>query len=495
MPNGGRLTVTVDEVELTGAGSGRRRPRATKAATRRLIVADTGTGIERQTRARLFEPFFTTKEQGKGTGLGLSIVYGIVKQSRGYISVASELGHGASFAIAPAARHRASRPHPVARLSMSTSAARRRGAGLLAGRSRSRTSARRRAGTGRSAGAHARVRRVPQRSARQPRRLRGSLSLPARPRSGRPDRRPRRRRLGPRAWATPWRSPGGRPAEAAGGAPPAIPCGASSRSTARPRVSTADGRRLGRVLGLGTLATHAVVAAAQAIPVDAALPPESTCLIGCSVATGVGSAIYTAALRRGDTVAVFGCGAVGVSVVQGAVLAGASRIFAVDLHERKLAWARRFGATDLVDARAADPVAVIRAATGEAGVSAALRRGGPPHDARAGPRLHGNRRAHRPHRRADATAELTLSLPRFFYARGDLKASFFGDCLPHRDFPRIVGWYRDGALKLDETGDRAHHARRRSAGVRSDGARRHAAVGGGPRCVMRRWPLSGMVPM
>jgi signal transduction histidine kinase len=98
MPEGGRITVKVEEVHVDEA--------AAVALTEgkagsyvRLSVADTGTGIDEQTRARLFEPFFTTKEQGKGTGLGLSIVYGIVKQSGGYITVASEPGRGATFLI------------------------------------------------------------------------------------------------------------------------------------------------------------------------------------------------------------------------------------------------------------------------------------------------------------------------------------------------------------------------------------------------------------
>jgi PAS domain S-box-containing protein len=98
MPEGGRVTVKVEEVELDEAAAvAQVEGRAGRYA--RLTVSDTGTGIDEQTRAKLFEPFFTTKEQGKGTGLGLSIVYGIVKRSGGYISVVSEPGHGAAFLI------------------------------------------------------------------------------------------------------------------------------------------------------------------------------------------------------------------------------------------------------------------------------------------------------------------------------------------------------------------------------------------------------------
>jgi signal transduction histidine kinase len=98
MPQGGRLTVRVDEVEL-GRAAAVALVEGHEGRYGRLSVTDTGTGMDEQTRARLFEPFFTTKEQGKGTGLGLSIVYGIVKQSAGYINVVSEPGRGAAFYI------------------------------------------------------------------------------------------------------------------------------------------------------------------------------------------------------------------------------------------------------------------------------------------------------------------------------------------------------------------------------------------------------------
>jgi len=99
MPQGGRMTVTVDDVELDEWAAGLIGEEAEPGHYARLSVSDTGTGMDEQTRAKLFEPFFTTKEQGKGTGLGLSIVYGIVKQSKGHITVASEPGRGATFLI------------------------------------------------------------------------------------------------------------------------------------------------------------------------------------------------------------------------------------------------------------------------------------------------------------------------------------------------------------------------------------------------------------
>lgn len=96
MPDGGRLTVRLDEVDLNGM-TAIAVAEGNAGHYARLSVSDTGTGMDEQTRAKLFEPFFTTKDQGKGTGLGLSIVYGIVRQSGGYVTVVSELGYGTTF--------------------------------------------------------------------------------------------------------------------------------------------------------------------------------------------------------------------------------------------------------------------------------------------------------------------------------------------------------------------------------------------------------------
>jgi S-(hydroxymethyl)mycothiol dehydrogenase len=219
--------------------------------------------------------------------------------------------------------------------------------------------------------------------------------------------------------------------------------------TAQPRMFTQDGLALGRVLGLGTFATHTVVAAGQATAVSGALAPEATCLIGCCVATGVGAALQVGEVTAGHTVAVFGCGAVGTSVLQGARLAHAAKIIAVDLSPKKLAWAREFGATDVVDARAGDPVKQVRALTQGLGVDRAFEAVGLPEtlsQALASCDLGG---------RCvmigvpTPGAAMPLSLSRFFYQRADLRATFYGDCLPSRDFPILAELYRRGELRLD----------------------------------------------
>ena len=241
-----------------------------------------------------------------------------------------------------------------------------------------------------------------------------------------------------------WRAPCGRCAECDGGRP----AHCLRPATAGERLHTADGAALGRVLGLGTFCSHTVVAAGQATPMDADLKPEATCLIGCGVVTGVGSALFVAQVRDGQTVAVFGCGAVGMSVIQGARLARAARIVAIDKVERKLAWARELGATDVIDASQGDPLAALKQICPR-GVDHAFEAIGLPEtlaQAVASCALGGScTLIGVPHPKA----EVSLSLAKLFYGRITLRSTFYGDCLPSRDFPRLASWYRRGELDLD----------------------------------------------
>jgi S-(hydroxymethyl)mycothiol dehydrogenase len=220
---------------------------------------------------------------------------------------------------------------------------------------------------------------------------------------------------------------------------------------AQPRMRAArDGAVLTPVLGIGTFCTHTVVAAGQAVPVPADLSPEATCLIGCGVMTGVGAVLYAANVRPGSTVAVFGCGGVGINVIQGARLAHAARVIAVDIEQRKLDWARQFGATDTVNATEGDPVARIRELTGGNGVNYAFEAIGRPEtllqalfcrDLAGTCVLIGV---------PGPTATLSIPLARYFDLGGSLRVTWYGDCLPTRDFPMLADWYRTGELKLDE---------------------------------------------
>lgn len=243
-----------------------------------------------------------------------------------------------------------------------------------------------------------------------------------------------------------WRAPCGRCRFCALGAPNLC----ADSLNAQPRMRTHDGLMLTPALGIGTFCTHTVVAAEQAVAVPPSVPPAQACLIGCGVMTGVGAAFYAANVRRGSTVAVFGCGGVGVSVIQGARLAQARQIIGVDVAQNKLAWAREFGATDTVDARDSDPVERIHELTGGLGVDYSFESAGLP--ATLAQALWSRDLAgtcvmigvHGP----DATLELPLQ--RFFGLGGTFRVSWYGDCLPSRDFPLLCDLYLKGRLMLDE---------------------------------------------
>ncbi|MFL5807376.1 MAG: Zn-dependent alcohol dehydrogenase [Roseiflexaceae bacterium] len=219
---------------------------------------------------------------------------------------------------------------------------------------------------------------------------------------------------------------------------------------AEKRMRTEDGQLLNQVLGIGTFCTHTLVHANQAIPYDPSLPAPQMSLIGCGVMTGVGAVLYAADVQPGTSVAVFGCGGVGDSVINGARLAGATTIIAVDVDPRKLEWAKEFGATHTVDSREGDPVARIKELTGGNGVNYSFEAVGIAETWEqalwcrdlAGTCIIIGVPGPGP--------SMTLELQRFFDLGGRLGVSWYGDCLPTRDFPLLAEWYRQGQLNLDK---------------------------------------------
>jgi Zn-dependent alcohol dehydrogenase len=166
-----------------------------------------------------------------------------------------------------------------------------------------------------------------------------------------------------------WRAPCGACPSCRRGAPRLC----SSQLRAKRRLHrAADGATLTPVLRCGTFADRTIVHEACAVKVPEELPAEQACLLACGVSTGAGAALWTTPVREDSSVAVIGCGGVGLAVVQGARLAGAARIVAVDVVPEKLAAARELGATDAVDASDGDPVAQVKELTGGAGVDFAF---------------------------------------------------------------------------------------------------------------------------
>ena len=212
---------------------------------------------------------------------------------------------------------------------------------------------------------------------------------------------------------------------------------------------TLDGQELSPALGIGAFAEKTLVAAGQATKVDPAAPAEVAGLIGCGVMAGLGAAMNTGDVGRGDSVAVFGCGGVGDAAIAGARLAGAHTIVAVDLDDRKLEMAKEFGATHTVNSSNEDPVEAIRAFTGGNGVDVAI-------DAVGLPITY--QQAFNARDLAGTVVlvgvpnpEVTLELPMIevFGRGGALKSSWYGDCLPSRDFPMLIDLYLQGRLDLD----------------------------------------------
>ncbi|MEO8423752.1 MAG: alcohol dehydrogenase catalytic domain-containing protein [Actinomycetota bacterium] len=246
----------------------------------------------------------------------------------------------------------------------------------------------------------------------------------------------------------------------------AVPCGTcrscvrgvprrcSHAWTQAPRIRRArDGASLSGVLACGTLATRTVVHAAQAIPLPDGIPLDSACLLGCGVSTGVGAAIQTAKVWPGANVAVIGLGGIGLAALQGARIAGAERLIAIDIAQGKLAWATTFGATDVVDASAVDPIEAVRDLTGGAGVDFAFEATGVPICVRQAVEM-----------LAYAGAAVAIGVPPIpsdvflpwsgsegaaYPNKASLLITDGGDPIPAEDFPQMARWYLEGRLDLD----------------------------------------------
>ncbi len=212
---------------------------------------------------------------------------------------------------------------------------------------------------------------------------------------------------------------------------------------------TLDGVALSPALGIGAFAEKTLVAAGQCTKVSSAVKPEVAGLLGCGVMAGLGAALHTGEVGQGDSVAVFGCGGVGDAAIAGAALAGATTIIAVDLDARKLELARQFGATHVVDASKDDPVAAIQALTDGNGADVCIEAVGNPKVFEQA--FYARDLAGTVVQVGVPNPEMRIELPMidFFGRGGRLKPSWYGDCLPSRDFPLMVDLHLQGRLPLE----------------------------------------------
>jgi S-(hydroxymethyl)mycothiol dehydrogenase len=219
---------------------------------------------------------------------------------------------------------------------------------------------------------------------------------------------------------------------------------------AKQKMTLADGTQLSPALGIGAFVEKTLVAAGQCTKVDPRIKPEVAGLLGCGVMAGLGAALNTGQVGRGDSVAVIGCGGVGNGAVLGASLAGARSIIAVDVDDRKLDWARQFGATHVINSKDMDPVAGVQALTSGNGADVVIEAVGRPETYRQA--FYARDLAGTVVLVGVPTPEMQLELPLLdvFGRGGSLKSSWYGDCLPSRDFPMLVDLHLQGRLPLEK---------------------------------------------
>lgn len=217
---------------------------------------------------------------------------------------------------------------------------------------------------------------------------------------------------------------------------------------AEQKMTLTDGTELSPALGIGAFAEKTLVAAGQCTKVDPSVAPSVAGLLGCGVMAGIGAAINTGNVGRGDSVAVIGCGGVGDAAIVGSRLAGAARIIAVDIDDRKLATAKTMGATHTVNSRSTDAVEAIRELTGGFGADVVIEAVGRPETYQQA--FYARDLAGTVVLVGVPTPEMKLELPLLdvFGRGGSLKSSWYGDCLPSRDFPMLIDLHQQGRIDL-----------------------------------------------
>ena len=215
------------------------------------------------------------------------------------------------------------------------------------------------------------------------------------------------------------------------------------------KMTLADGAPLSAALGIGAFVERTLVHSGQCTKVDPGAAPTAAGLLGCGVMAGIGSAMNTGGVGHGDSVAVFGCGGVGCGAIAGAALAGATTIIGIDIEDRKLEWAHAFGATHTCNSSTADPVEYVKSVTDGHGADVCI-------EALGHPDVY--RQAFQARDLAGTVVlvgvpnpTVTIELPfvEVFGRGGALKSSWYGDCLPSRDFPMLIDLYLQGRLNLD----------------------------------------------
>ena len=216
------------------------------------------------------------------------------------------------------------------------------------------------------------------------------------------------------------------------------------------KMTLADGSPLSPALGIGAFAELTLVHASQAVKVDPAASPAVAGLVGCGIMAGLGAAVNTGGVTRGDSVAVFGCGGVGDAAIAGSRLAGAHTIIGVDIDDRKLEWAKDFGATHTINSTQTDPVEEIQKITGGNGVDVSIEAVGNPVTYEQA--FYSRDLAGTVVLVGVPSPEMKIELPMLevFGRGGALKSSWYGDCLPTRDFPMFIDLYLQGRLDLDK---------------------------------------------